>query len=159
MNETLTTTELCGKCSKPKGNTEECCKCGRPTKYNEEILQKTRDYIENCKDIPEDKEHNIPKQVNLPTIEGLAYEIKVNKTTIQEWRQTHEEFSILIDELLAKQARSLINNGLSGNYSQVIAKVLLTKHGYREGVDATTNDKDIPTPVLVKFIDESNRNT
>ena len=29
-----------------------------------------------------------------------------------------------------------------------IAKVLLTKHGYREGIDQTTNDKDLPTPIL-----------
>jgi hypothetical protein len=45
--------------------------------------------------------------------------------------------------LRAKQADRLLNNGLAGTYNSTIAKVLLTKHGYREGIDATTNDKDI----------------
>ena len=143
MNETLTTTELCGKCSKPKGNTEECCKCGRPKLYSEEILQKTKDYIENCKDIPEDKENGIKKVVNLPSIEGLAYEIKISKETIYQWCKEYPEFSDVIDDLRAKQAKSLINNGLSGDYSQVISKVLLTKHGYIDKQDVTSDGKDI----------------
>lgn len=113
---------------------------GRPTIYGEEMLEKTQAYIDNCNDTEEDKELNLKKKVNLPTLEGLAYEIKVNKDTIQEWRKVHPEFSVLIGELLAKQARSLVNNGLSGSYNPTIAKVLLTKHGYREGIDATTND-------------------
>lgn len=148
--DNTTSTIQCGKCNKPKKpNTEniqadvEFCNCGRPTKYNEDILTLTQAYINNCNDIQEDKEYGIAKQVNLPTIEGLAYELKVNKTTIYEWVKTHEEFSNLIDELLAKQAKSLVNNGLSGNYSQVIAKVLLTKHGYIDKQDVTSDGKAI----------------
>ena len=38
--------------------------------------------------------------------------------------------------------------GLQGSYNPTIAKVLLTKHGYREGTDITTNDKDLPMPLL-----------
>ena len=69
------------------------------------------------------------------------------------------EFSAIIEQLQAEQEDRLINNGLSGNYNPTIAKVLLTKHGYREGVDQTTNDKDLPTPVLVQFIgDDTNTN-
>ncbi len=33
-----------------------------------------------------------------------------------------------------------MNNGLSGDYNPTIAKVLLTKHGYREGIEATGKD-------------------
>lgn len=118
---------------------------GRPTIYNQEILDKTKAYIDSCVDIAEDKEHGIAKQVNLPTIEGLAYELKINKDTIYSWRKEadKQEFSDLIDELLAKQAKSLVNNGLSGNYSQVIAKVLLTKHGYIDKQDVTSDGKAI----------------
>lgn len=121
---------------------------GRPTSYSQEMLDKTIKYIESCNDIDEDKENNIKRTVNLPSIEGLAYEIKVNKTTIYEWEKAHEEYSNVIDDLRAKQAKSLLNNGLSGAYNSTIAKVLLTKHGYREGIDATTNDKDLPTPII-----------
>lgn len=113
----------------------------RPTLYSPEILEKTRQYILNCNDTPENKELNIPKQVNLPTIEGLAYEIKINKDTIYAWCREHEEFSDVIDDLRAKQAKSLMNNGLSGNYSPVIAKVLLTKHGYTDKTDVTSDGK------------------
>ena len=48
---------------------------------------------------------------------------------------------------MSKQADRLLNNGLSGNYNPTIAKVMLTKHGYREGIDNTTNDKDLPAPI------------
>ena len=109
----------------------------RPTKYSEEILTSTQNYIDSCVDTVQESGN----KVNLPTIEGLAYELRLNKTTIYAWRKEHEEFSNLIDDLLAKQARALINSGLSGDYNPTIAKVLLTKHGYREGIDATTDDK------------------
>lgn len=110
----------------------------RPTIYNEQILIDTREYIELC----EDGE----KVVKLPTIEGLAYHLKINKDTIYSWRKEKdkEEFSELIDELLAKQARELINKGLSGNYNSTIAKVLLAKHGYRDAQEVTGLDgKDL----------------
>lgn len=124
---------------------------GRPTKYSDAILASTRAYIDSCNDIPEDREAGIRYQVNLPTIEGLSYEIKISKDTILEWRKEHEAFSVLIGELLAKQARALVNYGLSGSYNPTIAKVLLTKHGYREGIDQTTDDKPINevTPALL----------
>jgi DNA-packaging protein gp3 len=104
---------------------------GRPTKLNKEIIEKTKLYIRNCEDVE--------KEVNLPTIEGLAYDLGINKTTVYDWRkgedELHQEFSYLIEDLLQKQARQLVNKGLSGAYNPTIAKVLLTKHGYREGVE------------------------
>lgn len=134
---------------------------GRPTSYSDEMLQKTKEYILACEEehevryrptltkdgkvIDEPYIHYNPK---IPTIEGLAYELKVNKTTIYEWENKFEEFSNVIDELRNKQASQLVNKGLSGQYNSTIAKVLLTKHGYREGADLTTNDKDLPTPIL-----------
>lgn len=122
---------------------------GRPSEYSEEILQKAIDYINSCNDVDEDRENKITKSVNIPTIEGLAYEIKVNKTTIYEWEKTYPRFSNVIDDLRAKQARQLVNKGLSGAYNPTIAKVLLTKHGYREGVDNTSNGNTINSNVIV----------
>lgn len=121
---------------------------GRPTIYNEEILTKTKEYIDSCKDgivdVSIDPNKPIYKtKVNIPTIEGLAYHLGINKDTIYTWRKEKPEFSDLIEELLAKQAKELVNKGLSGDYNSTIAKVLLTKHGYREGIDATTDDKPI----------------
>lgn len=126
---------------------------GRPTKLNEQVLKDTQSYIDSCVD---DRKNN---EVNLPTIEGLAYELRVNKTTIYEWRkgleEIHIKFSNLIEDLLQKQARQLVNCGLSGTYNPTIAKVLLTKHGYREGTDITTDGKEIVTK---NFTDEERTN-
>lgn len=120
-------------------------KVGRPTKLDEQILVDTQEYIRLAEDVEKD--------VNLPTIEGLAYHLRVNKTTVYEWRkgegEIHKKFSNLIDDLLHKQARQLVNKGLSGAYNPTIAKVLLTKHGYREGIEQTGEDgKDLIPPTL-----------
>lgn len=109
----------------------------RPTKYNDEILKKTVAYIASCED---DLKNRI---VNLPSIEGLSYEIGVRRNTIYDWCKQHEEFSNIIEDLLAKQAKVLLSNGLAGTYNPTITKLILSKHGFREGLDVTTNDKDI----------------
>jgi len=145
---------------------------GRPTSYSQEMLQKTKAYILSCEEEHEvrykprlvvdgDKneivnEPYIHYNPKIPTIEGLAYELKVNKTTIYEWENKFEEFSNVIDELRNKQASQLVNKGLSGQYNSTIAKVLLTKHGYREGADLTTNDKNLPQPLLYVLDNLSN---
>jgi len=127
---------------------------GRPTIYNQEILEKTQEYIDSCKDIDEDKEAGIKAKVKLPSIEGLAYYIKVHKDTIYEWCKEHKEFSDVINDLRAIQADRLLNNGLAGTYNPTIAKVLLTKHGYTEKTETDITSKgEALNPVLVKFID------
>jgi hypothetical protein len=130
---------------------------GRPTEYSPEILNKVREYIDSCSDdmqVMGDDKKTVVLTVNLPTIEGLAYHLKLHKDTIYAWRKDEDkrEFSDLIEELLAKQAKELVNKGLSGRYNPTIAKVLLTKHGYREGIDQTTNDKDLPVPILANAL-------
>jgi hypothetical protein len=128
----------------------------RPTIYSKEMIAKTKQYIEDCNsdyvivkrpyvdnDGKEKEKVEVKYEVNLPTIEGLAYELDVHKDTIYAWRKEKPEFSYLIERLLSKQAKQLVNKGLSGDYNSTIAKVILTKHGYREGTDITTNDKDL----------------
>lgn len=120
---------------------------GRPTKYGEEILKKTREYLNGC-GVVIDSETGKTISVNLPSIEGLSVFLHINRDTIYQWEKENKEFSDIVNELRAKQGEFLINNGLSGKFNPLITKVILTKHGYREGVDATTNDKDLPTPIL-----------
>lgn len=138
---------------------------GRPTDYSKETIEKTRQYIDSCEDIEEQQLTGLSLKgtelyknklkVNIPTIEGLAFYLKVHKDTIYEWRKVYSEFSDLIGELLAKQARELISKGLSGDYNPTIAKVLLTKHGYREGIEQTGSDgKDLIPTASVKEITE-----
>lgn len=126
---------------------------GRPTIYNDDVLTKTREYIDSCEDgytvierpsvkdgkLMGNESHRVFK-VRIPTIEGLAIYLKINKDTVQEWKK-HEEFSVLISELLAKQATMLVSNSLSGDYNPMIAKALLAKHGYRDAIDTDITSK------------------
>ena len=122
---------------------------GRPTEYNYQELKPLIDsYLLSCEDTDENKENGIRKSVKLPSIEGLCLVLGISKDTLYAWEKKHEEFSYDIDTVRQKQAERLLNKGLSGDYNPTIAKVLLTKHGYREGIDQTTNDKDLPTPIL-----------
>lgn len=108
---------------------------GRPTDYSEEILKQTKQYIDLT--------------TNLPTIQELAYSLKVNQDTIYEWAKKHKEFSETLDDLRNKQATQLINRGLTGDYNPAIAKLILSaNHGMKERSDITTNDKDLPQPLL-----------
>lgn len=121
---------------------------GRPSEYSEKTLTLARKYIDSCVDTQEkvtveENEINgavkfkyIPK-VKIPTIEGLALALHITRETIYDWEGKFDEFSDIVKELRHKQAEVLISGGLSGQYNPLIAKVLLTKHGYREGTEVS----------------------
>jgi hypothetical protein len=133
---------------------------GRPTLYDETIVPKTREYIDRCVDRIEeyhktrgDKSDSYDRlvRVQIPTIEGLAVHLGITRETIYQWEKDEDkkEFTDILGLLRAKQADALINNGLSGDYNPTIAKVLLTKHGYRDGVEMTgTDGKDLVVQVV-----------
>ena len=116
---------------------------GRPPEYNADVIAKgVTKYVADC------KKHNY-----LPTIEGLAVHLCVHRSTLYEWSDPksphfHEEFSDIFEQLKAAQASQLIQNGLIGTYNSTMAKLMLTKHGYIDKQDLTTNGKELPTPIL-----------
>jgi hypothetical protein len=123
----------------------------RPTDYNEEaVLKLTQEYIDICED-EEDEFHKTRGvksdgydrliRVRLPTIEGLALHLGINKTTVYEWESKYPEFSNVLEDLRAKQAKNLVDKGLSGDYNPVIAKLLLMKHGYVEKTETDLTSK------------------
>lgn len=116
----------------------------RPTDYSDEIVKKAKAYL-GMFDIVDEEQQEV-----IPTIEGLALFLGISRTTVYAWQKEagKEEFSYIVEDILAKQAQMLISKGLLSQYAPTIAKVMLTKHGYREGIDQTTNDKDLPTPLL-----------
>lgn len=137
----------------------------RPTLYTEDILTKALAYLAECTDevieyhkTRGEKSDSYDRLVNvrIPTVEGLAVYLGVSRDTIYEWERVHPEFSDTLETLRSEQADRLLNGGLSGTYNSTIAKVLLTKHGYREGIDTTTNGKDLPTPLLANVIPSDN---
>lgn len=127
-------------------------KRGQPTLYSKEVLGWAREYIDEAQDenLQLVRQANSEKgyemyenklKVNLPTIEGLALHLNVNRDTLYEWEKIHKEFSDILAHLRAEQAKRLIDNGLSGDYNPVIAKLLLMKHGYAEKTETDLTSK------------------
>lgn len=135
---------------------------GRPTIYDEKkTCAAALKYLEGCVD----EDHVRVKseggqttsfdnsvKVRLPSIEGLSIYLNITRQMVYEWKEAHGEFGDIVNKILAEQAERLLNNGLSGTYNASIAKLILTKHGYVDRVDGTTNGKDLPTPILGNII-------
>ena len=120
---------------------------GRPLIYDDKTISKVKSYLDSCTDTTEQvktgesekfTKYESKLKVKLPTIEGLAVYLGISRDTVYDWEKKFTEFSYIIGELRAKQAEALINNGLSGAYNSTIAKVLLSKHGYREATETET---------------------
>lgn len=97
---------------------------GRPTKYNEGILETAKHYIENYEELGD----------VVPTIAGLACELKISRETIYDWI-THDDkvaFSDTVKNISSIQERKLVSGGLSGVMNAMITKLLLNNHGYSE---------------------------
>lgn len=132
----------------------------RPTILTKELRERAKLYIEQCED-KEDEYHKTRGEksdsydrlvkVKIPTIEGLAYFLGTSRDILYDWEVKDVEFSYIMEDLRSKQADTLINKGLSGDYNPTIAKVLLTKHGYRDGTELTGKDgKDLVQEALTK---------
>lgn len=117
-------------------------KVGRPTEYSEDILSKVEEYLDL-------KRPN--KDEVVPSIEGLALYIDIARSTIYEWINHKDKnvFSDIVSKILEKQARILINKGLSDVFNSSITKIMLTKHGYRDSQEVTGKDG---TPLQEKMV-------
>jgi len=115
---------------------------GRPTKYNQEMYDNAMYYIANFKTISIGNASNAV----VPTAAGLAIYLGVNKSTLYAWADEHDEFSNTLDFLNDMQEYELTNNGLSGKFSGVITKLMLSNHGYSEKTEV--ENKSPPTQIV-----------
>ena len=116
---------------------------GRPSKLNDEVMARALYYIENHQDFGD----------VVPTIEGLAYELHVSRSTLYKWADEHDGFSYIFERLKAAQARKLLSGGLSSELNATITKLMLTKHDYsdKQGVDVTSGGEQIAVPSVFVY--------
>lgn len=122
-------------------------KTGRKTKYKPIFVEKVDEYIEKTKETGKE----------LPTREGFALFIGVVDNTLDNWEGSKDEegnllypgFLRALRKLEMTQKTQLVNDGLYNGANSTIAKLLLmNNHGMKERNDQTTNDKDLPAPIL-----------
>jgi len=77
---------------------------GRPTKYKPEVITQLDEYLEFA----------IPENMEIPTVEGIALKLGVNKDTLYEWGRKHPEFSVALAKLKMMQKQSLTKIGIFG---------------------------------------------
>ena len=102
---------------------------GRPTDYNDEIQAKADAYV--------DGEYMSQGDI-VPSQEGLAEYLGKARSTVIAWAKDgeHPQFSYTFDRLAAKQARLIINGGLSSEMNSTIAKLMLHNHGYSDRTES-----------------------
>jgi hypothetical protein len=118
---------------------------GRPTNYSDEILEKTKEYINGGWQNTGDA---------IPTIEGLAVYLGVSRRVIYKWRdeEDKQEFMHILDEVQALQLRTLLNNGLINNFNSSITKLMMVKHGYTDR--PIEEQKELP-PINIYLTNET----
>lgn len=104
---------------------------GRPTEYDGKIVDLAESYL-----------LELPKDEKVHSIEGLSDHINIARSTIYKWckEENKREFSDIVEKILNKQGKTLLNGGLSNIFNASITKLMLTKHGYvdRQETDITT---------------------
>lgn len=105
---------------------------GRPTKYNADVQAKAEEYVAK-----------LPSDEVVHSIEGLADYINVSRATVYKWRDEIEDFSDTVEAVLRKQAKTLMNRGLTGEFSAPITRMMMNvNHGYRERAEVDNLSTD-----------------
>lgn len=113
---------------------------GRPTKYTDDMPQRVLEWLKSKQDEVKFNGSVPTLTVKLPTMEGLASHLDVNKTTLYEWEKDHARFSNALDRVRTEQHDRLISSGLSGAYNSTIAKLVLSSnHGYTDKKEVKTD--------------------
>jgi hypothetical protein len=119
---------------------------GRPSKLTDALIEQAGRYAS--------KEYLLHGEV-IPTIEGLSVYLNVSRKTLYNWKAENKEFLHILDDLMARQAKELVSNGLTGDFNPTITKLILTKHGYSDRVeqDVTSSDGALaPTSIVLRGV-------
>lgn len=118
---------------------------GRPTLLTEALVTKAQEYADYW---------FTTKDEVIPTVEGLALYIDVNKATVYKWCQETGELNTQFNDIVSKlrdtKAKVLQNKGVTGEFQQKISALLLGHEGYREkqDIDVTTQGEKLGVVIL-----------
>jgi hypothetical protein len=92
-------------------------KTGRPTKYTPQVIIEINNYLQEA----------IPENMSIPTVEGIALKLGINKDTLYEWAKKNPKFSDALDKLKMMQKEALVKTGIFGGkeINSAIVKLLL----------------------------------
>jgi len=101
---------------------------GPPTKWNQEIIDKAKHYLANYQDYGK----------NIPTVARLSQVLNISRDRIYKWAEQKDkkELKYILSQLKCIQEAELLENGLSNEFNPTITKLLLTKHGYHDNLQA-----------------------
>ena len=73
-------------------------KAGQPTKFTPEVIGKINQYLKEA----------VPENMAIPTVEGIALKLGVNRDTLYEWakkenKKKYPKFSDTLEKLKMKQ--------------------------------------------------------
>ncbi len=117
---------------------------GRPTSYSEDMQQRADEYVDGG---------FIAAGDVVPSVAGLAVELRVDRATLHNWRDQHPVFLGTLNRLSHLQERLSLNGGLSGKLNSTIVKLLLANHGYsdRQDVNHQSHDGSM-TPTRIEIV-------
>ncbi len=114
---------------------------GRPTEYKPQYPQQVIEYLKTCGG----SNQKLPKRVD------LALMFDCNEETLTEWGKVNSEFSAALTRVDAMQKGQLMDDGFYGGkeVNPRMGQFLLSaNHGMKDRSDITTNDKELPQPIL-----------
>lgn len=116
---------------------------GRPSQYTPEAIEQINKYLEEA----------IPENMEIPTVEGIALKLGINRDTLYEWAKVHPEFSDTLDKLKMLQKKYLINTGIFGGKeinATIIQLLLKVNHDMVEINRTELTGKDGEPLVVIK---------
>jgi len=111
---------------------------GRPTLYTPEVITQINEYMAEA----------VPQNMKIPTVEGIALKLGINRDTLYQWAKDHKEFSDTLDELKLKQKEYLTEIGIFGGKeinATIVMLLLKVNHDMIEksALDVTSGGKPV----------------
>ena len=126
---------------------------GRPTKLTKKLVEQVQQYAGGQY---QELGHIIP------SIAGLSEFLNVPRETLQRWKSENEtplqnEFHYILEVMLSRQERLLLDSGLQGTWNSNIVKLVLGKHGYSDKFNADIKNTENIYPVTILELPDDGR--